>query len=245
MARKHDEIDKRIIYRLTEDARNTSAPDIAREVGVSPGTIRNRIKKLEERGVIRGYHAHISYELIENHLVSLFICSTEIKYKTALARKAAQIPGVVNVRQVMSGQGNLHLKVVGSDMKDLAAVASQLAELGLSVEAGELLEEESFRPYSQFGPTSEERRPLVNFTQIAGHAESATLKMMGGSSLAQKSLKEINELGLLPDELLVVAIEREDRTIVPKGSSKLEVGDVVSIFSSTGIDESTLDAFSA
>jgi len=135
--------------------------------------------------------------------------------------------------------------VVGSDMKDLAAVASQLAELGLSVEAGELLEEESFRPYSQFGPTSEERRPLVNFTQIAGHAESATLKMMGGSSLAQKSLKEINELGLLPDELLVVAIEREDRTIVPKGSSKLEVGDVVSIFSSTGIDESTLDAFSA
>lgn len=52
-----DNIDERILYRLVEDARSTTAPDIADEVGVTDTTIRNRIGRLEENGVITGYHA--------------------------------------------------------------------------------------------------------------------------------------------------------------------------------------------
>lgn len=243
MNRKIDEIDKRIMYRLSEDARHTSAPDIAEEVGVSPGTIRNRIKKLEENGVIRGYHADISYEPIENHLVNLFKCSSRTKNRSALARKALEVPGVINVRQVMSGQSDLHIKVVGKDTNDLATIAAKLSEIGVEIEGGDLIEEEDFRPYHRFGPGDEESRPMVNFTQIAGSAESATLKVMKDSPLVGKTLKEIDELGLIGEDLLVVAIEREDTTIVPKGSSKIEVGDIVSIFSSTGIDSSTINVF--
>lgn len=67
-----DEIDKRIRFHLTRDARRTSAPDIAGEVHVSAGTIRNRIRQLEEREIIRGYHAHVDYERGAGLLTNLF-----------------------------------------------------------------------------------------------------------------------------------------------------------------------------
>ncbi|MEE3304302.1 MAG: winged helix-turn-helix transcriptional regulator, partial [Candidatus Thermoplasmatota archaeon] len=49
-----DETDRSIIEVLERDAR-TSLRRIAEEVGVSLGTVSNRVKKLEENGVIKGY----------------------------------------------------------------------------------------------------------------------------------------------------------------------------------------------
>lgn len=54
MANRLDEIDKRVLYHLAADARDTSAPAIAEEVNVSAGTIRNRIRQLEADGTIKG-----------------------------------------------------------------------------------------------------------------------------------------------------------------------------------------------
>lgn len=48
-----DETDLYIIKRMTEDAR-VSFRKIAKELGVSPDTIINRCKTLQEKGVIRG-----------------------------------------------------------------------------------------------------------------------------------------------------------------------------------------------
>lgn len=52
MQARLDDIDRRILYYLRVDARNTTAPMIAEEVDVSAATIRNRINQLEEKGVI-------------------------------------------------------------------------------------------------------------------------------------------------------------------------------------------------
>src|SRR6056297_3373990 len=98
-----DEIDKRILYYLAEDARNTSAPLVAEEVDVSPGTIRNRIRKLEENNVIEGYHADVNYARADNLLTNLFVCNAPVSDRERLAREALSIPGVVNVREVMTG----------------------------------------------------------------------------------------------------------------------------------------------
>jgi Lrp/AsnC family transcriptional regulator for asnA, asnC and gidA len=48
-----DEIDLQIIDKLTEDAR-MSFRKIAKQIGVSPDTVINRYKTLQEEGVIRG-----------------------------------------------------------------------------------------------------------------------------------------------------------------------------------------------
>jgi len=70
-----DEIDRRIIHALMDDARTISAPTIAEELNVSPGTIRNRIAQLEENGVITGYHASIDFERAEG-ISRICLCVT-------------------------------------------------------------------------------------------------------------------------------------------------------------------------
>lgn len=51
-----DEIDRRIILRLQEDARLSNAA-LAEEVGLTVSTVHERVKKLERKGIIKGYVA--------------------------------------------------------------------------------------------------------------------------------------------------------------------------------------------
>lgn len=57
-----DETDRGILYLLQQNARETTAAEIAEAVGVSAGTVRNRIDRLEEQGVLEGYIPDIDYE---------------------------------------------------------------------------------------------------------------------------------------------------------------------------------------
>lgn len=58
-----DNLDAAILQHLIADARTTVA-EIARRVGLSPPSVSERIKRLEESGVIRGYTLDISPEAI-------------------------------------------------------------------------------------------------------------------------------------------------------------------------------------
>lgn len=243
MSRRLDEIDKRIIYHLSKEARNTSSPDIARELDVSPGTIRNRINQLEEDGIIRGYHADVNYEKIESWLVNLFKCSAKVQNRAKLARKALQVKGVVNIREVMTGEGDLHVKAVGEDTKDLTRIARELAGFGLEIEDEDLIRNEHFHPYHSFGPGGEKKQTIVDFRRLTGDSETADLTIQKNVPVAGRTIKQINELGFLDRDALLVAIEREDKIITPRGDVVIKPGDIVSIFSPFGLEEETLNNF--
>lgn len=55
-----EDLDRRIIDLLGKDGRMSYA-DIARETGLSTSALHQRVKRLEQRGVIRGYRAEIDY----------------------------------------------------------------------------------------------------------------------------------------------------------------------------------------
>jgi DNA-binding Lrp family transcriptional regulator len=55
------ETDKKILKNLLEDARFSSR-QIAKNVGVSVGTVLSRIKKMEEAGLIKGYSVILDHE---------------------------------------------------------------------------------------------------------------------------------------------------------------------------------------
>lgn len=62
-----NETNNKILKNLLEDARFSSR-QIAKNVGVSVGTVLSRIKKMEDMGIIRGYsvildHEQLGYEL--------------------------------------------------------------------------------------------------------------------------------------------------------------------------------------
>ena len=58
-----DNIDRAIISILLDDAR-ASQRKLSREIGVAQGTITNRIKRLEDAGIISGYSVVIDPEKV-------------------------------------------------------------------------------------------------------------------------------------------------------------------------------------
>jgi Lrp/AsnC family leucine-responsive transcriptional regulator len=58
-----DQLDLEILVALQADARATFA-DVARQVGLSPSSVHERVRKLERSGVIRGYRAVVDPESV-------------------------------------------------------------------------------------------------------------------------------------------------------------------------------------
>lgn len=244
MSDRLDEVDKRILYRLVEDARNTSAPMIAEEVNVSPGTIHNRISQLEDAGILRGYHANIDYERAESRLTNLYICTSPVSDRERHSKQAAEVPGVIGVRQLMTGRRNIHVTAVGDDMRQLNHVANSLSTIGLEIEEENLVQDEMVRPYHKFGPDDTQDGPsIADFMQLSAGAEIVELSVTTDSEIAGLSLSEANSQGLLSPDTLVISIEREDTILTPRGDSVIQPDDLVTLFCRGGFDEETLARF--
>ena len=56
-----DQLDREILRHLRQDARK-SFVEIARELKIANATVHERVTKLRERGVLRGFHAQVSLE---------------------------------------------------------------------------------------------------------------------------------------------------------------------------------------
>ncbi len=149
-----DALDRHIIYRLQHDARNTSANAIAEEMDVAASTVRNRINRLEQNGVINGYYLDVDYERTGFQLHTLIICNAEIPDREELARQALEIEGVVAVREVMTGSENVHVEVVGRDGDDLSRIGQELDALGLEVVDEDIIRNEYVHAYEGFSPES-------------------------------------------------------------------------------------------
>ena len=65
-----EEIDRAIVAALTGDGR-MSYTDLAERVGLSVSAAHQRVRRLEQRGVIRGYAARVDYEAIGLPLTAL------------------------------------------------------------------------------------------------------------------------------------------------------------------------------
>ncbi|WP_435362043.1 Lrp/AsnC family transcriptional regulator [Haloarchaeobius sp. DFWS5] len=151
-----DTLDKRILYTLQEAARHTSSNDIAASLDVSASTVRNRIRQLESEGVIRGYHADVDYEGAGYQLFTLIVCTAPIPEREELAAAAADVPGVVEVQEVMTGESNVLVRAIGVDGDDLSRIGEELDELGLRVSDEDLIRNVHRRPFSRFGEDAEE-----------------------------------------------------------------------------------------
>lgn len=145
-----DNLDRRILHLLQVDARGASDTDIAEETGVTGTTVSSRIKKLEEQGIIRGYHPDIEYEQAGYPLTVLFICSADLTDRPDLAEDALEVRGVVNVREMMAGEENIHILVVAESKTDIKETTQQLEDLGVRIMSSNLVAKEAVQPWNHF-----------------------------------------------------------------------------------------------
>lgn len=150
-----DNLDKYILFSLQEDSRHTSSGDIAEAMDVASSTVRNRINLLEKADIIQGYEINIDYEKAGYNLYSQFNCTAPIPEREELARKAKEIPGVVKVREVMTGEENVYIGAIGVDKDDLSRIGRELAELGLLVVDEELIHSEYTHSFHKFDSEKE------------------------------------------------------------------------------------------
>ncbi|MXV63900.1 AsnC family transcriptional regulator [Natronorubrum sp. JWXQ-INN-674] len=145
-----DEVDRGILHLLQQDARNNTTREIGNAVGVSAGTVRNRIEKLEETGVLRGYIPNIDYEKAGYQLSILFTCTADDPSET-LAEEILDQHGVVTVRKLLAGEENYHVGVVGTDTDDVSSIADSIRTLGLDIVRSDVLDDEFVQPFNHFG----------------------------------------------------------------------------------------------
>lgn len=234
-----DNLDRRILYRLQQNARKTTAPEIADEMDVSPSTVRKRIDKLEENGVIEGYHAKVDYAKCDGMLTNILTCKTPLSNRHRLSKRLLDVPGVINVQELMTGNENIRVKIVGEDTDSLTRIARKLTNLGLEVKDESLLYREYFNPYHGFRPDSERELP----SDIQRGDGMISLKVTSEAPIAGKTLQKANKGGIIPENVLVVSIERNNRLITPKGTTTIHDGDTVKLFSSSEMSPEDIEVF--
>jgi DNA-binding Lrp family transcriptional regulator len=239
-----DDIDRRILYSLMQESRHTTAAAIAETVNVSGATVRNRICNLEEAGIIRGYSAHIDFERAGGNLTNLYLCNVPVPEREALAHRARGIPGVTNVRTLMTGRENLHVVAVGETTSDLQRVARKLSQLGIEIEDEDLVEDEFFSPYAPFDPDGDggDQTP-ADVISLTGEANIVQITVHGNAPIAGRSLENASAEGILDSDTLVIGIERDEAELTPHGETVIQPDDIVTVLSRNPSNEHALETF--
>lgn len=146
-----DDLDRYVLHALQADARHTSSRDVAEIMDVSASTVRKRISRLEDRGIVTGYHAAADYGTAGYQLELLLSCTAPIPERERLANEALDVAGVVRVQELATGEENVLVTVVATDTDDLTRIACSLAELGLMVGGEELVRGDETVPFHGFG----------------------------------------------------------------------------------------------
>lgn len=137
-----DSIDRQILAALQGNARHTSSSEVAEHLDVSASTVRSRLSKLEDRGIVRGYYIDIDYDAAGYPLYTKIVCTAPVAKRDELAKRAQEIRGVTAVREVMTGERNVYVNAIGADHDDLNRISTELDELGLHVVDEQLVREE-------------------------------------------------------------------------------------------------------
>lgn len=146
-----DNVDKGILYLLQENARTNTTTDIGEKVGVSSSTVSNRIKKLEDQGIVTGYHPTVDYEKtgMDHHL--LVIGTVPFEEREAVADEIMGVSGVVCLRELLLDTANLTIELVGRAQEDMEQAIAELNSIGVEIERMALLNRERTQPYNHFG----------------------------------------------------------------------------------------------
>ena len=122
-----DRIDRKILANLQAEGRLTNQA-LAERVALSPSACLARVRRLEEAGVIQGYHARIDPFALDIGLV--LFAEITLRAHTAedhsrFVAETAKIPQIVESSHV-SGAFDYLLKVVVADLPEWTAIQERL-----------------------------------------------------------------------------------------------------------------------
>ncbi len=122
-----NETDVKILKSLLEDARFSSR-QIAKNVGVSVGTVLSRIKKMEDEGLIKGYSVNLDHEKLGYQLTVVTEITVSKGRLLEMEMEIAKIPSVCGVYDV-TGSTDAVIIAKFKSREDLGAFTKRLLAL--------------------------------------------------------------------------------------------------------------------
>jgi DNA-binding Lrp family transcriptional regulator len=94
-----DDIDRNIIRLLQEDSRK-SFNKIAENLGIAVGTAYNRVKNLEDKGILRGYTIVLDPTKLGYGLTSLILIQADGRYLPEVEKELAKLDEVISIYDI-------------------------------------------------------------------------------------------------------------------------------------------------
>ena len=123
-----DEIDRRIVAEVQAEARLTMA-ELGRRVGLSAPAVTERLGRLEQRGVIRGYHADVDPRALGLSLGAVVRIRPAPGQLQNVAEAAVATPEVVECHRI-TGEDCYIMRANVRDVEHLEEVIDRFAVLG-------------------------------------------------------------------------------------------------------------------
>jgi len=123
-----DNVDHLLLAALQDDAR-TSYAELGRRVGLTAPAVAERVRKLEDSGIVSGYHAHVDLKKAGFGLVAFIRLSAAPELATQLGRVATETPEVLEFHHVTGTEGYV-LKVAARSIEHLERVIVKMLPYG-------------------------------------------------------------------------------------------------------------------
>lgn len=114
---KLDKIDRKILDVLQANAKITNA-NLSQEIGLSPAPTLERVKKLENAGIINSYHAKLDNEKVGLGVNTFVTVSLKGHNKDNITKFINSINGIDEIIEChhVTGSGDFILKIIAKDI---------------------------------------------------------------------------------------------------------------------------------
>jgi Lrp/AsnC family leucine-responsive transcriptional regulator len=123
-----DHINSKLLYLLQEDARR-SFSELGRAVGLSSPAVAERVRRMEEAGIITGYHAAVTPEKVGVPLLTFLWLREVGDQSDRLNNLLQEVPEVLECHRV-TGSDSYILKVMATSIAHLEALIDRLVPYG-------------------------------------------------------------------------------------------------------------------
>ncbi|HEY9632980.1 MAG TPA: Lrp/AsnC family transcriptional regulator [Coleofasciculaceae cyanobacterium] len=123
-----DDTGWQLLQALQADARLSFA-ELGRMVGLSPPAVAERVRRMEDAGIIMGYRAEVNPEKIGLPLTALIALTTTPQQYPQVIALINDLPEVLECHHV-TGNGSFSIKAIASSISHLESLIEQLSRYG-------------------------------------------------------------------------------------------------------------------
>jgi Lrp/AsnC family leucine-responsive transcriptional regulator len=124
-----DEIGRNLVSALQEDARLPFA-ELGRRIGLSPAATAERLRRLEEVGVITGYRVDLDREALGLPILAIVRMSCEGPRYRPFLKAVQEMENVIECHHVAGGDAFI-LKAVAASVEELEKLVEKLLAFGV------------------------------------------------------------------------------------------------------------------